>query len=40
MRSSEIKATAKEALKGNWFKAVIASFIASFFGANTMSNYI
>ena len=38
MRSSEIKATAKEALKGNWFKAIFASFVASLFGASTISN--
>ena len=39
MRSSEIKATAKEALKGNWFIAIIASFIASIFGASTMNSF-
>ena len=39
MRSSEIKATAKEALKGHWFKAVIASFVASVFGATTLNSF-
>ena len=39
MRSSEIKATAKEALKGHWFKAIIASFIASLFGASTLNSF-
>ena len=39
MRSSEIQATAKEALKGHWFKAVIASFVASVFGATTLNSF-
>ena len=34
MKSKELKQTAKEALKGNWFKAITAAIIASFFGVN------
>ena len=32
MKSRDFKARAKEALKGKWFVAIIASFIASMFG--------
>ena len=39
MRSAEIKAIAKSALKGNWFVAIISSFVASFFGASTMNTF-
>ena len=34
MKSKELKQTAKDALKGNWFKAITAAIIASFFGVN------
>ena len=33
MRLKDIRANAREALKGNWFIAIIASFIAGTFGA-------
>ena len=37
MKSRDIKKIAKTALKGNWFVAVIASIIASFFGVGGSS---
>ena len=33
MKLKEIRATAREALSGNWFIAIVASFIAGTFGA-------
>ena len=38
MNSADIKLEARDALKGNWFKAIIASIVASFFGASTVNS--
>ena len=38
MKSSDFKRIAKDSLRGNRFKAFIASIVAGFFGASTLNN--
>lgn len=37
MRASDFKHQAKQALSGNWLKAILAAFVASIFGATSTS---
>ena len=40
MRARDFKIVARDALKGNRFIAIIAGFIASFFGGLTVNSYM
>ena len=40
MRSADFKAMAKDALRGNWFIAIIAGILATILGASTLNTFV